>query len=227
MEISKGIAATVLSFMVGSLVMGDAFADSDRESRNEVRTVMKQAKAKSRQATRGSLVYKTYCVLCHGNAGDGEGRLTKIHGNMLISKQSSGYYEKIVRNGGGAVGLSEYMPSWEDELSDEQLADLVVYLSVLKDPVSRGEMVFKTNCILCHGVNGDGKGRASELFHPPPANLTRSDKNDMYKKMIITMGGAAMGRSEVMPIWGEQLGEDEIDDVVSYLRTILVVPPPE
>jgi cytochrome c oxidase cbb3-type subunit III len=40
--------------------------------------------------------------------------------------------------------------------------------------------------------------------------------------MIITLGGKAMGRSEVMPIWGEQLSERQIDDVVAYLRTVLV-----
>ena len=31
-----------------------------------------------------------------------------------------------------------------------------------------------------------------------------------------------MGRSEVMPIWGEQITEQQIDDVVAYLDTILV-----
>ena len=119
------------------------------------------------------------------------------------------------------------MPTWDDELSDEQIADVISYLALVTDPVRRGEVVFKTNCILCHGVNGDGKGRASVLFNPPPADLTRSDKNDDYKRMIITSGGAAMGRSEVMPVWSEQLEASEIDDVVAYLRTILVVPPPQ
>ena len=58
---------------------------------------------------------------------------------------------------------------------------------------------------------------------PPPANLTMSDKNDEYKIMIITLGGAAMGRSTVMPAWGEQLLlPQEIEDVVAYLKTVLV-----
>ena len=114
------------------------------------------------------------------------------------------------------------MPPWQDELSDEQIKDVVAYLGVVSNTAGRGEVVFKTNCVLCHGVKGDGKGRASVLFDPPPANLTKSDKNDEYKTMIITMGGAAMGRSPVMPVWGEQLSTQEINDVVAYLRTILV-----
>ena len=82
-------------------------------------------------------------------------------------------------------------------------------------------LIFKTNCILCHGINADGKGRASVLFNPPPANLRKSDKNDDYKRLIITLGGGAIGRSEVMPVWGSQLSTQEIDDVVKYLRTLL------
>lgn len=218
----------VLALVVLGCVGSYASADETRESRDEIRSTMKEAKAKSRQATRGGLVYKTYCVLCHGAHGDGEARITKLHSglNLQIGKQSHDYYEKIIRGGGQAVGRSEFMPTWGDELSDEQIADVSVYLALVTDPVKRGEVVFKTNCILCHGVNGDGKGRASELYNPPPANLTRSDKNDDYKRSIITMGGAAMGRSGVMPIWGEQLNADEINDVVAYLRTILVTPYP-
>ena len=225
----KKLKNLVLVLAVFSYLTGSAYASEERESRNEVRDTMKQAKAKARQGTRGGLVYKTYCVLCHGLHGDGSARIAKLHSglNLVIGKRDDTYYENIIRQGGEGVGRSGFMPTWDDELSDEQINDVVVYLSLVTDPVRRGEVVFKTNCILCHGVNGDGKGRASELYNPPPANLTRSDKNDDYKRSIITMGGAAMGRSEVMPVWGEQLGADEINDVVAYLRTILVVPPTE
>jgi len=226
MKMIRTMTGIFLGLIATSIISGDLLAAPEKESRHEVRKVMKAAKAKSRQAARGALVYKTYCVLCHGNAGDGKGPMIKIHGNMKIGKQPRGYLEKIVRGGGVAVGRSEFMPTWEEELSDEQISDVVMYLSLIKDPVSRGEVVFKTNCILCHGIRGDGKGRASVLFDPPPADLTHSDKNDIYKKMIITLGGEAMGRSSVMPVWGEELSEAEIDDVVKYLRTILVVPPP-
>ena len=132
---------------------------------------------------------------------------------------------KIVRNGGKSLGRSPYMPAWQGELADAQITDVLEYLSVVSSAEGRGQVVFKTNCILCHGVNGDGNGRAARLLNPPHANLTRSDKNDMYKEMIITMGGAAMGRSPRMPVWGQQLSRQEITDVVAYLRTILVIPP--
>lgn len=174
---------------------------------------------------RGGIVYKMYCVLCHGEKGDGRSRALKLYGDKKISlairSSNLRYLEKIIRKGGKALGKSSYMPRWDEELSEEQIQDVVHYLDVVDNQVRRGEVVFKGNCILCHGVNGDGKGRASKLFNPPPADLTRSDKNDEYKRMIIRYGGAAMGRSDKMPIWGEQLSTQEIEDVVRYLRTLL------
>lgn len=174
---------------------------------------------------RGGIVFRAYCVLCHGERSDGESKAAKLYGKVAINVfNGRDYIEKIIRYGGKAVGRSEFMPDWKDELSEEQINDVVEYVALSRDQVSRGEVVFKTNCILCHGIKADGKGRASGFFNPPPANLTLSDKNDEYKKMIITLGGKAMGRSEVMPVWGEQLSDQQIDDVVAYLRTVLVSP---
>ncbi len=238
---STAILSAVLSgvlFMIAPTQKSFAAADMSaaelktakkemRASRKEIRKVMKVARAKVKQAVRGSLVYKTYCVLCHGEKADGKAITTVGEGlSLAINKQTPEFFEKIVRGGGSAVGRSKFMPEWGDELSEEQVKDLVRFLSMVTDPQSRGEVVFKTNCILCHGVNGDGMGRASVLFDPPPADLTRSDKTDLYKKLIITNGGEAMGRSSVMPIWGMELKDAEIEDLVAYLRSILVVPWP-
>jgi hypothetical protein len=40
------------------------------------------------------------------------------------------------------------MPPWKDELSAEQIADVVAYLGILRDSARRGEAVFKLNCML-------------------------------------------------------------------------------
>ncbi len=194
------------------------------DSRKAVQKEVKQAKEIVQRSIRGGLVYKTYCTLCHGKRGDGVGHLTKLSSDfdLVISKRPHEYFDKIIRGGGEAVGRSPFMPTWEDALSEEQIIDVVEYLKVVTDPVLRGEIVFKTNCILCHGISGNGKGRSARLYDPAPADLTRSDKNADYQRMIISMGGKAMGRSDIMPVWSEQITSQEIDDVVEYLRTILV-----
>ncbi|HEC19088.1 MAG TPA: c-type cytochrome [Gammaproteobacteria bacterium] len=187
------------------------------DSRNSVQREL------SKPVVRGGIVFKNYCGMCHGERADGVSRAAKLYGaeRLRIKPSAADYYIKIIRGGGKAVGKSEFMPPWNDELSNEQINDVVAYLGIVTDSVRRGEVVFKTNCILCHGIKADGKGRAARLYNPPPADLTKSDKNDDYKTMIITYGGKAMGRSEVMPVWGEQLSTQEIADVVAYLRTIL------
>jgi mono/diheme cytochrome c family protein len=84
----------------------------------------------------------------------------------------------------------------------------------------RGSLVFLNYCVTCHGPNADGKGRAAKLYNPPPANLRASDKTDQYMKLIIRRGGKAMGRSEFMPPWGEELTDEQIGDVTAYLQSI-------
>ena len=84
----------------------------------------------------------------------------------------------------------------------------------------RGAIVFKTYCALCHGYKADGSGRAARNYNPRPANLLRSAASDDYKRRIIRRGGAALGRSEFMPPWGNELTDEQIDDVVYFLRVI-------
>jgi mono/diheme cytochrome c family protein len=84
----------------------------------------------------------------------------------------------------------------------------------------RGSIVFRTYCVLCHGSDGRGDGRAAKLYTPRPANLTVSPFGDAYKEMIIRGGGASVGRSSFMPPWGGELSEEQIHDLVIFLREL-------
>lgn len=86
--------------------------------------------------------------------------------------------------------------------------------------IYRGSIVFGNYCVLCHGVKADGNGRAAKIYNPKPANLVMSDKNDQYKELIIRRGGAAVARSQYMPPWGEELTDEQVSDVIAYLRSI-------
>ena len=86
--------------------------------------------------------------------------------------------------------------------------------------VIRGGIAFRTYCVLCHGANGKGDGRASKMYTPRPANLTVSPFNDKYKEMIIRGGGPAVGRSPFMPPWGDELTDEQIHDLVAFLREV-------
>jgi mono/diheme cytochrome c family protein len=111
-----------------------------------------------------------------------------------------------------ALGLA--LPAWAAE-PDQQGPE-----EAFKDV--RGYIVFKTHCVMCHGIHADGNGRAAKNYNPRPANLRLSDKSDKYKEMIISKGGASMGRSAFMPPWGQELTDEQIHDVVYYLSVINV-----
>ena len=86
--------------------------------------------------------------------------------------------------------------------------------------VIRGSIAFRTYCVLCHGAEGKGDGRAAKMYTPRPANLTVSPFNDTYKEMIIRGGGASVGRSAYMPPWGDELTDEQIRDVVAFLHKL-------
>ena len=86
--------------------------------------------------------------------------------------------------------------------------------------VFRGGLVYANYCVTCHGINADGNGRAARLHTPRPANLRASDKNDAYIGLIVRKGGESLGRSPGMPPWGEELTDEQIGDVVAFVRSV-------
>jgi mono/diheme cytochrome c family protein len=100
---------------------------------------------------------------------------------------------------------------WYNEYPHKDTPEAAIY---------RGNIVFKHYCVLCHGANADGKGRAARIYDPKPANLVLSDKNDDYKELIIRRGGAALARSQFMPPWDAELTNEQISDLLAFLRSI-------
>jgi len=103
-------------------------------------------------------------------------------------------------------------------LADEAVAPLP--RDTADAAVIRGSIAFRTYCVLCHGTEGKGDGRAAKMYTPRPANLTVSPFNDTYKEMIIRGGGASVGRSAFMPPWGDELTDEQIHDVIAFLREL-------
>jgi cbb3-type cytochrome oxidase cytochrome c subunit len=84
-----------------------------------------------------------------------------------------------------------------------------------------GKQVFTTNCIGCHGMNGDGKGPAAYFVNnPAPRNLRDSSQQlqfsdgEMYDAILFGIDGTAM------PPWGDFLTVNDIWDVTNFIRTI-------
>jgi mono/diheme cytochrome c family protein len=87
---------------------------------------------------RGAIVFNHYCALCHGIKADGTGRAAKLYNpkpaNLVLSDKNDQYKELIIRQGGKALGRSEFMPPWGKELTDEQISDAVAFLRSIRSP---------------------------------------------------------------------------------------------
>jgi len=70
-------------------------------------------------------------------------------------------------------------------------------------PVDEARTTFKTVCATCHGESGLGNGPAAATLTPKPRNYTdktwQASVTDDQIKQTILMGGAAVGKSPVMP----------------------------
>ena len=87
---------------------------------------------------RGSLVFHNYCITCHGPNADGNGRAARLYNprpaNLRNSDKNEAYMKLIVNRGGQAMNRSEFMPPWGEELTQEQIGDVVAYLQSIKSP---------------------------------------------------------------------------------------------
>lgn len=118
------------------------------------------------------------------------------------------------------VGLAATAADKSDKSSDKAAQGALLPRDSSDAAVFRGGLVYANYCVTCHGFNADGNGRAARLYNPRPANLRMSDKNDAYFGLIIRMGGEAVGRSPFMPPWAAELTDEQMKDLVAYLRSI-------
>ena len=90
--------------------------------------------------------------------------------------------------------------------------------------VSNGERVYKGGCIACHGSDGKGAPPASTVFKRTDTFPDFSDcagttpEPDGNWKAVIVHGGPSRGLSQIMPAFGDLLTDDEINDVIAYMR---------
>ncbi len=87
------------------------------------------------------------------------------------------------------------------------------------DP-QRGQAVYERNCLRCHGPSGDGTGPDATTLIVPPANFhlpqhrLRTDR-ELY--MAVSEGVLF----SPMHGWRGRLTEQDMQDVINYIRTLV------
>jgi mono/diheme cytochrome c family protein len=88
--------------------------------------------------------------------------------------------------------------------------------------LSEGKKLYKTNCTTCHGDTGLGDGPAASALDPKPQPLahTVAGESDAYLFWRISTGGSAEPFKSAMPAWKTVLNEQQIWQLIAYLRKL-------
>ncbi|MFI5322564.1 MAG: c-type cytochrome [Thermodesulfobacteriota bacterium] len=91
-----------------------------------------------------------------------------------------------------------------------------------KGDAAKGKETFQNTCASCHGPEGKGDGVAAAALNPKPRNLSdaavMSTITDDTLHKAISEGGASVGLSPMMAAWGGVLSDQDIWNVIAYIR---------
>ena len=162
----------------------------------------------------GAALFNQNCSACHGQ------RIPR----------ASGYKKALeIISGGGA---HETMPVWGDILTADQINALVSYTMSTAEGKSleAGQELFAQNCSPCHGDFGEGgpnPARAGDIIAPISTGEYLKTRDDYTLRAIIAQGQPNFGMSPFGSSAGGPLDDDQIDTIVSYMRSWETNPPVE
>jgi len=191
-------------------------------------------------AYEGRRLYVSYCQLCHGTDGKGNGPLAKAmkispadltttvrsRSDTILMKIITGEGRQTITGRDRHNLLSEAMPEWKDVFSDSQVRALIAYLrflgrskhDLMGDPEA-GMQLYQKYCHVCHGVEGDGDGIMTKLMgimpmdHTNPIETNSLDNEELVKSILD-------GKGRFMPAWRGILNQNDVEALVSYIRLL-------
>ena len=101
---------------------------------------------------------------------------------------------------------------------------LLLSCSNVHADIERGRQLYRENCAPCHGESGKGDGVGAQSLPVRPADHTNgalmSSRTDTFLRDVIVKGGTGVGLSAFMPAWQGIFNEQEIRDLVAYIRSL-------
>ncbi|CAG0994482.1 cytochrome c oxidase cbb3-type subunit III [Methylophilaceae bacterium] len=191
-----------------------------------------QAGAQDLGVKKGKALYEQYCIGCHQAGAVGKvGFAPSLSNNEFLSIVSADFLADTIKNGVEGTGMGP-----QGALGDEKIRAIVSYLQslspvsgsraeeVAKQPAARGDakkgaVMFQEVCSTCHGPHGIGfDAGGSGPAVGTPGFLKHA--TDGYIRTTIKEGrGNTMMKGFVGPEGMANLTSQEIEDIVTYLRT--------
>ena len=191
-------------------------------------------------AYEGRRLYVSYCQLCHGIDGKGDGPLARVmqitpadltttvrsRSDTILMKIITGEGRQTITGRDRHNLLSEAMPEWKDVFSESQVRALIAYLrflgrsqhGLMGDP-EIGMQLYQKYCQVCHGVEGDGDGIMTNLMGIMPMDHTNpNETNSLDNEELVE--SILDGKGRYMPAWRGILTQSDVEALVSYIRLL-------
>jgi len=168
----------------------------------------------------GQEIASTYCVICHSadyiytQPPHSQTTWTEIIKKMKLAFGCPIPDESITL-------LAEYLTQ-QNEISP--LASSLLDIQKASSPslneqgsLDKGQSVYTTHCLNCHGRMGKGDGPIGKMLIPPAANLAVLGKKS-DQELLKTIQDGRPGTA--MPSWKGNLSAQDIVDILSYIRSL-------
>lgn len=173
----------------------------------------------------GAAAFKVHCVQCHGSGATGSRGYPNLNDDDWLWGGDLATIEKTISDGirqpGHDATRFSQMPAFgrDGVLTPAQIDDVASYVRLISHQqgatasAKRGQVLFETNCALCHGP--DGKG----LREQGAPNLT--DAIWLYggdrDTIVQTIANSRFG---VMPAWNTRLDKATVRMLAAYIHSL-------
>ncbi len=177
-------------------------------------------------AENGSALYEKYCSMCHGPDGNGylADEANALSNPDFLKSASDDYIIQGILRGRPGTPMSAWAKDKGGILTDEDAEAILAFIRTWQTEASvelksmtvegdaeNGAQVFERWCAACHGKSGEG-GKAVQLKNP----VFLETASDAFIRYSIENGR----RNTQMSAYKNILSAGNIDDVISYLRTL-------
>src|SRR5690349_9931842 len=181
-----------------------------------------------------NMLYSENCSGCHGPEGRG-GAAIALADPVYLSIADEAVLRRVTANGVRGTSMPPFVQSAGGTLTDKQIdvitseihsrwsrpaifegADPPSYTPTSTGDVGRGETAYKTYCESCHGREGTGGPKGSNITNDSFLALV----SDQGLRTIVIVGRPELGA----PDWrgnvpGKPMSQQEIADVVAWLAS--------